>query len=313
MKRALFCLLMTLCLFASCALCDIRPLPMGKTPGMKPDERKYTDTSYADDSITVQLGQGVRKIAKGPAKGKTDYAYAHIVIKDASQLRAAKFGSTNLNQEEEYAYKLARRMNAVVAVNGDFFVKMNTSYTYRNGEKMRKGLDPKRADVLLIDTNADFHIVQSATLDSIGEYIKKTGITVMHSFNFGPALIADGIVTDAESMLKKTWEDKPITQSRLDLLAQRACVAQLGPLEYLIVTCEGPDNTDSVGMTIGEFAYLVSDVAKQLSPNGALCAYNLDGGTSASLIFHNKKFNAPGDKSRHVNDILYFATLCGAE
>ena len=80
-------------------------------------------------------------------------------------------------------------------------------------------------------------------------------------------------------------------------------ICQTGPLEYLCICCEGPDDPGSVGMTMDEFAELVA------SQEGVLQAYNLDGGASSSMLFHNQKINCPNRAARReIVDILYFAT-----
>ena len=63
-------------------------------------------------------------------------------------------------------------------------------------------------------------------------------------------------------------------------------------------------------MTATQFAELVSRLGYDLSENGARIAYNLDGGSSNTLVFRKQKINSPDNpKTRDVNDIVYFATL----
>lgn len=38
-------------------------------------------------------------------------------------------------------------------------------------------------------------------------------------------------------------------------------------------------------------------------------AYNMDGGRSSTLVFHNRRINSPAsDKVRDLSDIIYFAS-----
>ena len=86
---------------------------------------------------------------------------------------------------------------------------------------------------------------------------------------------------------------------------QRMGIAQLGPLSYLCIATEGPENKGSVGLTIAQFAQLMKD-------RGAIMAYNLDGGSSSAMMFNDQKINALStNKTRPICDILYFATLVG--
>ena len=80
-------------------------------------------------------------------------------------------------------------------------------------------------------------------------------------------------------------------------------IGQIGPLEYICVATEGPENKDSDGLTIPEFAQLMKDL-------GAVQAYNLDGGSSSAMMLNGKKINALSSrKLRPICDILYFSTL----
>ena len=80
-------------------------------------------------------------------------------------------------------------------------------------------------------------------------------------------------------------------------------LAQLGPLSYLCVATEGPENTGSVGLTLDEIAAFMDGLDCQI-------AYNLDGGSSSTMVLNNEKINALSTgKIRSIGDIVYFATL----
>ena len=80
-----------------------------------------------------------------------------------------------------------------------------------------------------------------------------------------------------------------------------------GPLSYLIIATEGPENKGSTGLTMTEFAQLCHDL-------GAQQAFNLDGGSSCTFAFNNQKINAPTNpKKRSVPDCIYFASAWKAE
>ena len=99
---------------------------------------------------------------------------------------------------------------------------------------------------------------------------------------------------------------------------QRTAIAQLGPLEYMLVTCLGNQTRGNKGMTIMEFAQVCEMAGKTLTAEGCKLAFNLDGGNSSTLIFRQRnkkggyleyvKVNCP-EIGRNVSDIIYFATL----
>ena len=89
----------------------------------------------------------------------------------------------------------------------------------------------------------------------------------------------------------------------LEKETQRMGIGQVGPLEYICVATEGPEQKGSDGLTIPEFAQLMKDL-------GAIQAYNLDGGSSSAMMLGGEKINARSSKKmRPICDILYFSTL----
>ncbi len=263
----------------------LQSLPIDDSAGPVPDESLYLadDTGYQDDSISVQIEQ-MREY-------DTYILIAHITIADASQLRTAmagKFGSTR----DIPGAKLAKRYNAVFAVNGDYFNFDSTGYIVRQGVLYRDN-PQEGSDVLLIDDHGDFHIVQDATSEKIAAFEG----TIVNSFSFGPALVVNGKAQDITS-------NKHIAS---DIPTQRMVVAQTGPLSYLCVATEGPENANSVGLTLAEIAALMEKL-------GCETAYNMDGGSSSTMVLNNDKINALSThKVRAIWDILYFATLVEAE
>lgn len=74
-------------------------------------------------------------------------------------------------------------------------------------------------------------------------------------------------------------------------------------LEYLCVVSAGPDNPGSKGMSVPEFTEIIS------RQEGVKQAYNLDGGSSAAVVFRGKKINAFGlQKNRYITDMLCFGS-----
>lgn len=260
---------------------ELAALPVDDSAGPAPDENCYfTDsTGYQDDSLTVTI--------KEFREYDTTILAAYITVKDASQLRTAmagKFGSTR----DIPGAKIAQRNNAVFAINGDYFNFNNEGYIVRQGTLYRDN-PAEGTDVLLIDDQGDFHIIQEATSDQIAAFAG----TIVNSFSFGPALVIDG-KAQAISENKHIASDKP---------TQRMVIAQTGPLAYLCVATEGPENTDSVGLTLEQTADMMAAL-------GCVTAYNLDGGSSSTMVLNNQKINALSThKVRPIWDILYFATL----
>jgi len=277
---------------------DFVPLSLNDKGGPVPNAANYlSDLRYADETITVDIDTG-------NAYG-TVYRYAHIIITDPSQLRtapAAGFSTANTLM----AKSIAKRVNAVVAVNGDCFPFRRGGYIVRQGKVYRR--TPSGQDLLMIDSQGDMTGLHKATRETVDDFYRALpeGRQVWNAFSFGPILVENG---------KSAVEDEIVYFNiGAQIPAQRACVAQIGPLEYLIVSTEGPEDPDGNGMTIPQFARVVETIGFMFSPTGIRVAYNLDGGTSNSLIFNNKQINSPNNpKKRSVTDIIYFSTLMPAK
>ena len=157
----------------------------------------------------------------------------------------------------------------------------------RQGELIADTLVGKR-DILLIDEDGDFHTVHDAKKNSIDGTVN--GKRIANALSFGPILVEDG----------KAIEEFHVTGIAPTEGRQRVCIAQLGPLHYKLICCAGHFR-GSKGMTITQFAQLAAQ-------EGAVTAYNLDGGDSAMLYFHGKKLNDRSQTSRKISDIVYFAS-----
>ena len=184
--------------------------------------------------------------------------------------------------------RLAKRVQAVFAVNGDYFNFSSNGYVVRQGTLYRDNPAPG-SDILLIDDQGDFHIVEDATSEKLAAFEG----TVINSFSFGPALVVEGEVVEG-GFLDDVAYDKP---------AQRMVVAQTGPLSYVCVATEGPENPGSVGLTIPQMAEFMGTLDVQ-------SAYNLDGGGSSTMYFNGEVVNNPTTngrsiKERSVSDIVY--------
>ena len=274
---------------------DLTPLPIDLSPGCEPDSSKYfTDgIGYRDDSIYVKVYEDRAYDSK--------ILYAHIKIAHPSQLRTAPAG-TFKSTGNHLAATIAKRYKAVAAINGDYFQFNSERFIVRQGTPVRNR--PTGEDLLLIDNEGDFHLVPRAKKPEIAE--AKAGLeamdrSIVNAFSFGPILVKDNeAVFPADTNYFNTAALK---------YAQRAVIAQLGPLEYMIVSTEGPEDPGSKGLQLHQAAEYTLEAAKALG-KPCLAAYNLDGGSSNSLVIDNEKINSPQNpKKRPVSDIIYFATL----
>lgn len=271
---------------------EVVELPLDAKKGMEPLEEGFlSQWEYEDPSISV-------KIEKNRIY-ETNYLVARVKLNNASQIRtvmAASYYSPSTLLGET----MARRTNAVLAINGDFFSSRNgEGYVARQGKVYRTKCDKEKFDVLIIDEMGDMHILEKPD----NETLKNLDYTPINGFTFGPGLIINGEVKHYE---KKS--DYPGVDCAVEKSAQRMCLAQVGPLEYLCIASEGPEDPGSVGLTLPQFIELVASFEDIEN------AYNLDGGSSCHVVFDGKKINSPDNpKKRPLCDMIYFASAWEAE
>ena len=259
-------------------------LPVDLSGGMPLSAEGFvTEWEYSDPSIHVTITSG--------READTDYWIADVYISDASQLRTVAAGGFR-SEATKNVKTLANRVNAVLAFNGDYFCYTGYGFIVRQGEEYLRRLGGIR-DVLLIDEDGDFHTIKKATINDVDTEID--GKKVINAFYFGPVLYENGQIGTG-------FDDFEVYHVMSgDYASQRVAICQCGHLHYKVIVTTGPFR-GSAGMLMKEFAEFVGR-------QGVLCAYNLDGGNSAALIFGGEKINDPENPDlRELSDIIYFAS-----
>lgn len=287
--KRLFCLICALALLPLSGALAFDPLPyeMAAAPYEPHEECFLPDNGgYHDDSLDIRV--------ETFRKGETNVMAVYVTLADASQLRTGSAAPNKpLSMSPVTTDRIAKRYNAVLAINGDYYTYENSKkgVIVRNGEWLRENYAWER-DTLIIDANGDFTIIPTTE-----EAFQAFEGEIIHAFWFGPGLVVNGerISEEAIEALKMNLGKEKKTQ--------RMVLAQLGPLSYLILTCEGPENEKNAGFTIRDMADLCLEM-------GCVNAYNLDGGSSATVALNYEKINAlSSHKNRPVCDIVYFCTL----
>ena len=275
---------------------EVVNLPLDMKEGIKAAIAPYpqyyvSDWEYEDPSLHIKIDQG--------RVNDTNYLVAHVTVASALQIRSMFTGSYG-SPSEEWGTTLAKNAKAVLAISGDSFHKhSNIGLVAKQGKLYRNKCDRLedksglRYDVLIIDDQGDLHILPQATNADVDSFPG----TIVNGFTFGPGLVIDGVKQTGFKNMNNA-SDKP---------AQRMCIAQVGPLDYLCIYTEGPEDTGSVGLTLDQFADFVA------SFEGVQNAYNLDGGVTTWMVFKQgtnsyAKINGTNPKKRPIADILYFAT-----
>lgn len=307
MKRLISLLLCALLIVPALAedASDFEPIPwdIKVSPNLpNPDCYLPNNGGYHDDSIDIQINvtywtQDLQQV-DAPGEGTTTVMSARVKLTDVSQFRTG-FANKYPSKQARHVNDMTKRFNAVMGIDGDYCLYHEQGIVVRNGQTLR--MRPhKGRDELIVDENGDFHLITRTTQAKWDEYIAGGG-TVLHAFCFGPALVVDGVpLTSLDAVTIDNGKAKK---------AQRMVIGQIGKLEYLILTNEGPESTapKSVGFDLVQMANL----CVQFGLNNA---YNLDGGSSSTIALNNQKINSPSShKNRMVGDCIWFATLVKEE
>lgn len=267
------------------------------TPSDTPAKAAEHDwQTYTDDSISIRTEFASLKPAS--KKQVVPAAIVFVKIANPTQIRTAMSYDDYDKRAYTSAEKMSEHVNAVAAINGDFFKYFyKVGYVLRQGQFYRNNLNGKR-DVLVIDSRGDFHGVPGAQGSDVDDCIAALpeGVTAMNTFSLGPVLVENGVARD----MKET-STAAAGELQWKYAQQRAAVVQLGELEYALVETYG--KTDgSCGLTLQELADFIA-----LYFPGCKLAYNMDGGGSTNVMVGSKRIHTtPGH--REISDILYFAS-----
>ncbi len=279
----------------------IFPLPIDFSAGHVAPEENYEGMVYDDASLTVRMEQITTETAI--------WNVAYVTIADPSQLRTSVTSKGRTNKISA----MAKKVNAVVAIGGDYFGSDEGGYIVRQGEVIQKRKSPyETRDLLCVDENGDFHILlrkRDAKVNGKSKSINPdfaaqlkalvSEHTMINVFEWGPALVIDGV-----------QQDIPASYSgNLDHREPRCAIGQTGRLQYVLVvadTVKHHDRSGKEGATGEELAQFMFEL-------GCTQAYNLDGGNSALMVFHGENFSDKTvSEERSVSDIIYFATAIDA-
>ena len=258
----------------------------------KPDTilEKNLEKSYAHESETLKID--IDQWHYAYKKHDLRFFVAHVYVDDPSQLMTAFAGEEYNKTYVEATSDIAARHDAVLAVNGDYYnYKDDTGLIIRNGVLYR---DKKGGrDHLLVMNDGSFEVIyRSDYVQGSGEEQISRG--AVQCFFFGPALVDNG---EAVEIYKKY-----IINTTDETREPRSAIGWAGGNHYIFVIADGRRNGWSEkGMTLQELQQVFLE-------EGALVAYNLDGGGSASLYFEGERINqSSGTRERSVSDIVYIA------
>ena len=244
---------------------------------------------YCDDSILC--------ITWKEAVENTVCTFSEVKIADGSQLRRSLAGDSYSSSIQLKASDMAKSVNSVVAINGDFYAFRKIGVVVYKRELYR--FSPSVLDTCFFTSSGNMlfaHAGELTTEEATKQYIADNDI--LFSASFGPILVENGQIYPIASY--------PVGEV-FDYFA-RSAIGMTDDLHYLLM------------VTSSENSYLYIDgmyaatAARIMYDKGCSKAYELDGGQTAVIIFNGVPANGiVYGSERIMSYIIYFASAIPEE
>ena len=235
--------------------------------------------SYSDNNINVTL-------KKYRQNDTTIYA-ADVKVSSPEYLKTALAQGSYGKNVTAKTSEIASGVNAVLAINGDFYGTQEKGYVIRNG-KLYRSTASNGSEDLVIYSDGSFDIVNESEVTA--QQLQSKGAEQVLSF--GPSLIENGsVAVTSEDEVGKAMASNP-----------RTAIGVIDECHYVFVVSDGRTDT-SAGLSLLQLAEFMDTL-------GVETAYNLDGGGSSTMYFKGNVVNNPTTggsrtKERSVSDIVY--------
>ena len=253
--------------------------PTIDTSTLDTGEVTCTINSYQDENIKIEL--------KEYKENNTTIYVADVQIENPALLKTAFANNSYGKNITSKTSTIAENVNAILAINGDYYGVQEKGYVLKNGTIYRS-IASKNQEDLVIYENGSFEIINESEVD-VNTLLEKGAYNIL---SFGPALIEnEKVMVSQNEEVGKAMASNP-----------RTAIGIIDDLHYVFVVSDGRTN-ESEGLSLYELAEFMQTI-------GTKTAYNLDGGGSSTMYFNGKVINNPttnGNKisERGVSDIVY--------
>ena len=249
------------------------------TSNLSTGEVTSTTNTYSDDNVTITL--------KEYRENDTTIYVADVEVKDSSLLKTAFANNTYGKNVTEKTSTIASSINAILAINGDYYGVQEYGYVLKNGTIYRNTAKSNQQD-LVIYKDGSWEIINESDV-TLENLVNKGAYNIL---SFGPALVEDSeVVVNTNTEVGQAMKSNP-----------RTAIGIIDDNHYVFVVSDGRTSASS-GLSIYELATFMKSL-------GCTTAYNLDGGGSSTMYFNGKVVNNPttnGNRisERKVSDIVY--------
>ena len=241
-----------------------------------------TSDTYSDDKLSIKL--------KDYTVSGTAVHVAEVKADSASYLKTAFAQGSYGRNVTATTSDIAESVDAILAINGDYYGAQEKGYVIRNGKLYRSTASSGSED-LVIYKDGTFEIINESEVTA-EDLIAKGAVQTL---SFGPALVENGKVSvDSDDEVGRAMASNP-----------RTAIGIKSDGTYVFVVSDGRTD-ESEGLSLLQLAEFMENL-------GAETAYNLDGGGSSTMVFKGNIVNTPtgggigngSGSERKVSDIVY--------
>ena len=238
-----------------------------------------SETSYEDGKIFITLNEYREE--------DTTIYVADIVLSSTEYLKTAFAQNSYGKNVTEKTSEIAEEVNAILAINGDYYGAQEKGYVLRDGTLYRSEAEKGQEDLVIYE-DGSFEIITEEEITA--EELLEQGAKEILSF--GPALIENGTISvTEEDEVGKAMASNP-----------RTAIGIIENLHYLLVVSDG--RTEEIeGLSLLEMAEFIDSI-------GVETAYNLDGGGSSTMYFNGEVVNNPTTSGRSVKERSVSDIVC---
>lgn len=221
--------------------------------------------------------------------------FSEIKIADGSQLRRKIANDTYGSSVQQYASVMAKSVNSVVAIDGDFYA--NRVFGITGYQRQIYRTSTSKLDTCFFTADGDMLFSYGGELSGEGaaqQFMDDND--AVFAISFGPVLVDNGELREISG-----YEIGEVNDTY-----SRAAIGMLGDKHYLLMTINY-DNGYSVAARVQQSAQIIFD-------KGVYKAYALDGGQTSEMLMGDKILNhVDFGNERLMSDIIYFATAIPEE
>lgn len=237
-----------------------------------------TENSYRSENVSVTLTKYT------VPEQELTYYVQDVYVADIECLRNVFAKDTFGKSVTEEVLEMDNRVNAIGAINGDYYAHGSEGVVIRNGVLYRDVWAPDQDVMVLFKDGTMKHFATEEEFDA--DAVMAQG--AWQAWSFGPSLLKEnGELLDS---YERANHDP------------RTVFGMVEPGHYMLIVIDGRQGSYSEGTTY-------SETAKLCQAMGCVVAYNLDGGKTSQMTFQGRMANQPYEGGRKVSDLIYIADV----